>query len=413
MSSAGRRLLTGLAGLALLGGTSAAVAEERAPAAKPSPATTVVDRLDPELEGLAIDTQGRAVLMSGPSFQDRPVLLARILPGGGPDRSYGPRGVVGKSFTEGDDDILVSDEITVDSQDRALVPFRRQYDDGTVHVARCLADGNVDPAWGEGGVASLDVGSFAGVYDIAVDASERVVLAGVSQAAPGRPWHATVIRLLDDGSPDPAFGTAGLARFEKDAAAVELELDDRGRIVITVGHRIVRRLLESGAPDPAYGKDGATSLEEGPPIQDLSVDSAGRAVVDQSPDRPGRRIDLTRLTADGQLDRTFGGDGRAPIKLAREIGGAIALATDPRGRIVVGATALDRPKLSADFVLTRVSERGTTDRSFGEKGAVVFDVREPDDRLKTLALAPDGAIVVAGATKVGAKRRVAVVRYSP
>jgi uncharacterized delta-60 repeat protein len=93
--------------------------------------------------------------------------------------------------------------------------------------------------------------------------------------------------------------------------------------------------------------------------------------------------------AGGELDKAFGRDGRAVTNFgANAEAGAIAL--EPDGRIIVGASSL-----RGDLILARYAARGTLDTTFGPDGSVVTDLGGTDG-LADLAVQPDAKIVVAG-----------------
>jgi uncharacterized delta-60 repeat protein len=131
-----------------------------------------------------------------------------------------------------------------------------------------------------------------------------------------------------------------------------------------------------------------------------------------------RQLMLVRYTARGRLDPAFGRGGMA--RLPSEAGEAVAIQSD--GKIIV--VGLD----DGDFAVIRYTTRGKLDTTFGDGGEVLtnFGHRGPapdesDDTALTVALQPDGKIVVAGKTDVrGASaerycciRDFALARYTP
>jgi uncharacterized delta-60 repeat protein len=104
-------------------------------------------------------------------------------------------------------------------------------------VARFVADGNLDASFGDGGktTVALDLvetgtGSHVGADNLTAmveDGAGRLVLAGGSQARDGMSsMVATAVRLLGDGTLDPAFGVAGKQTYE-------LGLSDEGSQLFT------------------------------------------------------------------------------------------------------------------------------------------------------------------------------------
>jgi uncharacterized delta-60 repeat protein len=100
------------------------------------------------------------------------------------------------------------------------------------------------------------------------------------------------------------------------------------------------------------------------------------------------------LAAAGDLDRQFGGDGRVTTDLDSLNEGALAVAIQPDGKIVVVGITGD-PNLVTSGVLVRYDATGTLDPTFDGDGIRFFDGLNPAD----IVVQPDGKIVVAGTAK--------------
>ena len=92
------------------------------------------------------------------------------------------------------------------------------------------------------------------------------------------------------------------------------------------------------------------------------------------------------LAAAGALDSTFDGDGRVTLDLGSSDEGAVDIAVQPDGKIVVLGTT------GTSGVLARYNSTGAPDTTFDSDGVLVFSSIYPS----ALALQPDGKIVVAG-----------------
>jgi uncharacterized delta-60 repeat protein len=105
---------------------------------------------------------------------------------------------------------------------------------------------------------------------------------------------------------------------------------------------------------------------------------------------------IARYYADGSLDSSFGVNGRAITDFSRGIDQANAIALEPDGKITVLGTTYDRNHSS--FALARYNRDGALDLTFGREGKVItdFNINGWDDG-RSLAIQPDGKIVVAGA----------------
>lgn len=122
----------------------------------------------------------------------------------------------------------------------------------------------------------------------------------------------------------------------------------------------------------------------------------------------GSSYDLTvlRLAADGTLDGSFGTGGRATLSLnSYAIGESIAV--QPDGKIVVAGFASNGVDL--DFLVVRFTSAGSVDPDFGGGSPVLTPIGGAEDTGRAVALQSDGKIVVVG-NSFGADHDFAVVR---
>ncbi len=107
---------------------------------------------------------------------------------------------------------------------------------------------------------------------------------------------------------------------------------------------------------------------------------------------------LTRLNVDGSVDTTFGTNGVVTTNFFGRNDVATSVAIQPDGKIVVAGYARQSKK-GFDFALARYHINGSLDRSFGQGGKVTTDFFTKDDHVYAMALQRDGQIVVAGSAR--------------
>lgn len=113
---------------------------------------------------------------------------------------------------------------------------------------------------------------------------------------------------------------------------------------------------------------------------------------------------LVRLVANGNLDPDFGLDGKVTTP---QTGSVNALALQPDGKLVAVGSG------SGGFVLIRYIEDGTLDSSFGVGGKVITPIGESGGLAQSVAIQPDGKIVVSGTVIAPfAVRHFAIARYN-
>ncbi|MDQ3043357.1 MAG: FG-GAP-like repeat-containing protein, partial [Acidobacteriota bacterium] len=121
--------------------------------------------------------------------------------------------------------------------------------------------------------------------------------------------------------------------------------------------------------------------------------------------------------SDGSLDSSFDGDGRAVTDFGNLNDEAYSVAIAPTGKIVVAGTTSSR---NGDFAVARYLPDGSLDATFGSGGRVTTDAfctgncSDTVDRVRGVAIYPDGRIVVAGDARrlvSGASPAFAAARY--
>ena len=126
-------------------------------------------------------------------------------------------------------------------------------------------------------------------------------------------------------------------------------------------------------------------------------------------------IALNVCAQPGSLDPTFSKDGRRVTVVDSLITGE-ALAIQKDGKIVVAGTAFNPPSSnSAQLIIVRYKPDGGYDRSFGDSGIVITELKAAP---RSVIIQPDGKIVVgANFSKKIAKKTYrnffAVLRYHP
>lgn len=159
-----------------------------------------------------------------------------------------------------------------------------------------------------------------------------------------------------------------------------------------------------GDLDRTFGGDGkvVTNLTVGrDSAADVAIQANGKiVVVGRTVGRHYGKFALVRYRTDGRLDTTFGGNGIVTTNLARREDSASAVAIQPDGKIVVVGTA-NIASVSYVFAITRYERDGTLDAQFGKGGKVRLGFSAGgDDSAADVAIQPDGKIVVVGSSYV-------------
>jgi len=285
-------------------------------------------------------------------------------------------------------------------------------------VARYDANGNLDPAFGSGGKVTIDIGIVSSVrVDLAIDAAGRIVVAGTVTRDPFLPSDVGVARLTPTGVLDATFGVAGtvttdIAGFTDEANSVAIQSD--GKIVVAGTARssalpgaadfAVIRYTADGSLDSSFDTDGKVTTDffgfddQG---NGVAIQNDGRIVIagTAKPANDTSDFGVVRYDANGTLDTTFDGDGKALTDIAANWDEANAVAIQPGdGKIVVvgGAIVPNAIGWFHDFALVRYDTKGGLDAGFGAGGKVITDFSSGDDMGADVVIAGDGRIVAAG-----------------
>lgn len=276
------------------------------------------------------------------------------------------------------------------------------------YLARYLANGNLDPSFGAGG---LVVEEGLGIEDLNPSAVSVVAIAlqpdGKELALLS---SMKVLRYDAGGKRDLTFGSGGLASIDfgtPRAEGVDLARQPDGRIVVTgIAHMFpaaikssfgVVRLDANGAYDPSFGANGraltAFSAADAYPTS-VSVDVTSGAtndIVVAGFTTDGEIAVARYLGTNGALDPAFDGDGKLLFRPGPATFNAASEVLVSDGKLTLLANT------SNGSGLVRILRDGTRDATFGQNGVATM----PTGGLvwaSGMAPRPGGGFVVAGGT---------------
>lgn len=238
-------------------------------------------------------------------------------------------------------------------------------------------------------------------------------------------------RLLENGSPDAAFGTGGLVTTDIAGGFAEclgLAVQGDGKIILA-GHNnksrggtdadvVVVRYLSDGTLDTSFNGTGKVILDlqgtSDDKVAGVALQSDGKIVVAGTSHKPfgTTRGVLLRFTADGALDATFNETGKVYTDFGRDYTLITSLAVQKDNHIVL-AGSVNRQE-AEDILVARFTADGALDLGFNERGYVITDIYLYD-RAEAMAVRDDGRIVITGYAGDPATNghSLAVLRYLP
>jgi len=291
-------------------------------------------------------------------------------------------------------------------------------------VARYDTIGSLDTSFSSDGKQTVSFGSgWDYGQDVVVQTDGKIIIAGGGYVSD---WNHDfgLARFNTDGSLDPTFDGDGKVLTEffgnSDRILSVTMQDDK---VLAVGYAMhcygddlaLGRYNANGSLDTTFDGDGkATTDFVGyyDAANSVAVQANGKIVVagDAGEDPSGDTLALARYNTNGSLDGAFGGDGKVITSsgAGHQLGYGVATAA---GKILVAGWANQAG--SHDFALARFEDDGSLDTGFAANGVATADFNAGDDMAVAMAVQPDGKIVLAGRTLQGSNNDFAVARLCP
>jgi uncharacterized delta-60 repeat protein len=382
---------------------------------------------------IRLQPDGRILILTSNSAPFTGVSSASIYrfnPDGSYDASFGTSGQITYSGLR-DFAVLPDGRLVV-----AITNYGRAT---TGYVKRFSSDGQLDLTFGSGGnveIASND-GTFA-ARRIQVDPSGKIFVAGatINGYTPSLEPSAAgtaFAKLNYDGSFDNSFGNNGVAYgYGVDSVYTLVggwTLDSTGDFVIQTDGKIayglggdwsdrsfVARLNSDGSIDYNFGRDGYVTIPihtEGYPYYTFAfftkqLPDGDLLVSGTAFDWYGRPsfASVARLNPDGTFDTAFGENGIATISSGSR-GPASAAVVLANKKILLGGMK------DGTFSLTRLTDKGAIDLTFGVGGTITTPIGEASGitSILDMAMQPDGKVVAVGSTQISGAGRIALTRY--
>ncbi len=286
-------------------------------------------------------------------------------------------------------------------------------------VVRYNTDGSLDTTFDNDGIVTTDIG--VGTIDagrsIALQSDGKIVVAGGSYN--GSNYDFAVVRYNTDGGLDSTFDNNGIIITvigSGDDLAKSVTIQADGKIVVAGytynGPGIVVRYNTNGSLDTTFDNDGIVTTVIGnvSEVFSVTIQLNGKIVIaGNSYNGSNFDIAVVRYNTDGNFDTTFDNDGIVTTDIGSSVDGGYSVTIQPDGKIVVAGDSHNG--LNYDFAVVRYNTNGSLDTNFDNDGKVTTAIGSDQDYGTSVAIQPDGKIVVAGFYHNGSSNDIAVVRY--
>lgn len=274
--------------------------------------------------------------------------------------------------------------------------------DADIVMVRLNADGTPDVGFGNNGRVKSIVNHHSNqAKGLLLQSDGRIITVSSASTLYGT----TLMRFFPDGSQDRSFGNFGKVHLNLSVLDPDAVTLDNGRILVTgtqSNQLVIWRLLNNGSPDPVFGTKGLAKLTD--------IFSEGHAI-----ETSGGKIIVAgciaclydaaflvaRFNENGTLDTGFGTNGKVTTQFGTKLDIGKFIKIRSNGKIVV----IGRAELSSSFpALLQLNANGSVDNGFGTAGKVILNAPNKYSYVKDAELLPDGKIMLTDDTDLFAAR---------
>jgi len=293
-------------------------------------------------------------------------------------------------------------------------------------IARFNSDGTLDTTFGTNGKVIQPIGSrYDEGYSLAIQSEGKILLGGTCYN--GRNYDFCIARFNSNGTLDNSFGTSGkviqpIGSSSDYGRSLAIQSDGKillgGSCYTSNWDFCIARFNSDGTLDNSFGTSGkviqpiGSSFDYG---QSLAIQPDGKILLGGSCNSGGFGSDkdfcIARFNSDGTLDTSFGTSGKViqPIGSRDDYGSSLAI--QPDGKILLSGSCYNGIE---DFCIARFNSDGTLDTSFGTSGKVIQSIGLGDDYGRSLAIQSDGKILLGGSCHNGSNYYdFCIARFNP
>ena len=383
--------------------------------------TTDIARSTDIANAVAVQVDGKLVVVGqtykNNDFSDEDFVVTRYNTDGTLDNTFGVRGRVKTDFPGL---AAVPSSVVIQPDGKILVAggaFPLFTFAGNFELVRYNPNGSLDTSFGSGGIVTTNFPEGSYAFDVALQSDGKIIAAGtvfvdfiIGEASD---TDFALARYNPDGTPDTTFGSGGqvstdFVGMEDDAFSILIQPDGK---IVAVGSAnssatfydfAAARYLSNGTIDTTFGVSGKVQTDFGDQNFDRARSAAlqpdGKIVAAGFAISHGGGVQnfaVARYTSNGVLDTTFNRVGKTQIDFGNCCQSATKVLLQSDGKIItVGGS--NGESGDDDFLLARLSPRGSLDNTFGAGGQVRTSFGDLNGGANGAALQSDGKIVAVG-----------------
>ena len=267
----------------------------------------------------------------------------------------------------------------------------------TLVVFRLTSDGTLDSAFGTNGIFRLSIEGSSLASSLVLEPDGRILVAGAAYVtvADSTESRLVVLRLLANGSLDPSFGEQGIyvgpvVDFSHELHLVRTEAGSYRVTTAMLDSCAIAGVTTDGVPDAAFGNAGIQTVMSalGLPMscESLDVSTDGRLIVVGS---DGERGTAARLLANGAPDATFAADAAIGNSMAR----VTSITAIADGKMLLAGVGVNGSSIM------RLEASGARDATFGDEGRTWIDLFSEygaTPLVHDMTIRDDGSVIAVG-----------------
>lgn len=350
---------------------------------------------------LFVQPDGKIVEVGGPNslFSNQGFLVRRTLADGSPDKSFDGDGTAFATFPNAPDVTAVGAALQPDG----AIVVGGVVGGGGVAVARFTSSGALDKTFDEGGADGdgraviSTTGTGFSASDLVLQPGGKIALSGTQ----GNDADFAVMRLRSDGSVDSTtFDLGDFSDHNEFATAATQGPDGTMTVVGTTDGTsstitgVVRYKSDGKLDGSLAGTGKATTAAIERPLA-VVVQPDGKTLVTGEAGSTRRKTVVARLTKSGEPDPTFGTGGKVELVDADREDIPSSIALQPDGKVLVsGALGGTVENATFEVFVARFDDAGRPDPSYGSGGRAAFSLGEVTLG-GPIVVQPDGKVVMA------------------
>lgn len=295
-----------------------------------------------------------------------------------------------------------------------------------IAILRFNTNGTLDTTFNETG--KVTSGILANGSDdlgkLAVQSDGKILATGYTTT-----YNLSVVRYNANGSLDTSFNNKGIVTdnfahpyYTNQPSATAVLSQTNGKVLLignylgnsNTGEIFIRRYNANGSIDNTFGNSGTASLNINSNwtySNSATLQSDGKIVITGVSrfDTTNNVVTLIRYNSTGTLDTTFNGTGFLNTSISANSEGN-TIAVQPDGKILVGGWVTNGA--NKDLLLIRYNSNGSLDNTFNGTGMITQGLGNGDDVILKIALQSDGKIAVLSSyVNASSSVKLALLRY--